>query len=236
MKQALLAMLTVFVLALGTPVKAESFEDGLKAYDEGDYVTAFEIWLPLAEQGSAKAQTMIGAMYAGGLGAQKNYSKAVRWSRMAAEQGVPRAQFTLGMMYQQGHGVPQDYGEAARLYRMAAEQGDASAQYNLGVFYMEGIFFKQNYTEANRWLRMAAEQGLGVAQIYIGMNYAKGRGVPQDFVTAHMWANIGRANSSGITEGQELLKFLHEIFTPTQLEEAQARARKCFNSNYQDCD
>ena len=198
MRHALLAILTVFVLALGTPVKAQSLEDGFKAYIAGDYSTAFEIWLSLAERGDATAQMLIGDMY------------------------------------RKGKLAPQDYAEAARWYQMAAEQGNAEAQLNVGFMYQKGQGVSQDHAKAVHWYRMAADQGLGGAQHNLGIMYGVGKGVPQNFITAHMWVNIAKAN--GGSGSEEVLRMLDELLTPEQIVEAQARAEKCFNSNYQDCD
>ena len=84
---------------------------------------------PLAEQGDAWAQKILGATYR----KWRRYGEAVRWYRMAAEQGDSVAQYSLANMYDFGHGVPQDLAEAARWYRMAADRGHIYAQFNLGA-------------------------------------------------------------------------------------------------------
>jgi uncharacterized protein len=111
------------------------FEKGVSAYDVGDYATALREWTPLAEQGDAGAQHVLGLMYAEGLGVPQDDRTAVKWYRLAAEQGLAEAQTNLGVAYSQGRGVPQDHGTAVRWYRLAAEQGYANAQYNLGLMY-----------------------------------------------------------------------------------------------------
>ena len=125
MRNAFLAILTVFVLALGTPVKARSLEDGLKAYDAGDFSTAFEILLPLAERGNARAQYSLGLMYSNGNGVPQDYEEQMRWYRMAAEQGHAEAQFHVGLLYYFGHGVPQDYELAHMWMNIANANGYA---------------------------------------------------------------------------------------------------------------
>jgi len=85
------------------------FDEGVAAYDRGDYATAVEEWLPIAEQGNADAQYNLGIMYDNGYGVPQDYAEAVRWYRLAAEQGYAKAQFVLGVMYDNGRGVPQDY-------------------------------------------------------------------------------------------------------------------------------
>ena len=54
-----------------------------------------------AEQGNAKAQAILGFMYAEGRGVAKENAEAVKWFLMAAEQGDITAQFNLGTMPRQ---------------------------------------------------------------------------------------------------------------------------------------
>ncbi len=60
----------------------------------------------LAEQGNARAQTMLGYMYAEGTGVPQDDAEALKWYRLAAEQEGGFAQFALGEMYSAGRGVP----------------------------------------------------------------------------------------------------------------------------------
>ncbi len=113
-------------------------DEGLAAYNRGDYKTALAEWRPLAEQGNVFAQYNLGNMYSRGQGVPQNYIEAVKWYRLAAEQGLIEAQFNLGVRYGIGQGVPQDYKEAMKWYRVAAEQGLANAQFSLGYMYDEG--------------------------------------------------------------------------------------------------
>lgn len=108
------------------------FQDGMAAYQVGDYTAALKIWRPLASQGDAAAQNGLGVLYAqGGRDVLQNYTQAAKWFRLAAKQGHAAAQDNLGVLYRHGLGVPQDYTRAAHWYRLAAEQEDAAAQNSL---------------------------------------------------------------------------------------------------------
>ena len=131
LRTALLAL--TLVVAPVVPSFAGPYEDGLAAYEHGDYATALKLWRPLAEQGDANAQANLGELFANGLGVPQNYAEAVNWWRKAAEQGHAVAQSNLGLMYDNGLGVAQDQAEAVKWYRKAAERGYAGAQFNLGV-------------------------------------------------------------------------------------------------------
>ncbi len=56
----------------------------MAAYQRGDYATALREWHPLAEQGGANAQLLLGSMYDNGLGVPQDYAEAVKWYSKAA--------------------------------------------------------------------------------------------------------------------------------------------------------
>ncbi len=110
----------IFTLSLGASVKADTSEDAAAALKRCDYVTAFRLYRPLADQGSAVAQAYIGGMYFAGAGVDQDYEEAEKWTRLAVGQGNADAQFQLGMMYERGTGAERDEAEAVRWYRLAA--------------------------------------------------------------------------------------------------------------------
>ena len=126
-----------------------------------------------------------------------------------------------------------DYGVALQEWLPLIEQGDHRAQTLLGAMYQHGKGVLQDDAEAVKWYRRAAEQGNAVAQKYLGVMYAGGRGVLQVDVLAHMWLNISGAN--GIADGSNGRSLIEQRMTREQIAEAQALARRCMASNYQDC-
>jgi len=128
---------------------AQSYDAGLQAYEEGDYVTALSEFIPLAEEEDATAQYYLGEMYYYGDGLRRNFEEAARWYRMAAEQGNAIAQYKLGEMYFRGYGVPQDFEETIRWLRMAAEQGHVDAQNSLGYMYSSDEWLR-DFEESTR--------------------------------------------------------------------------------------
>ena len=75
---------------------AGPLEDGMAAYNRGDYVPAMQLFRPLARQGNAKAQAAIGAMYRKGQGVAKSSARAFMWLSLAAARGdaVARTEMT----------------------------------------------------------------------------------------------------------------------------------------------
>ena len=117
---------------------------------------------------------------------------------------------------------------------MAAERAHASAQLNLGAMYAAGYGVTQDGKQAVHWYRLAAKQGDSKAQFNLGVMYSSGQGVLQDYVYAHMWYNIAAAN--GVSNASESRQKLNELMTLDQINQAQALARQCLASNYQECE
>ena len=87
MKKWILASAIVAAQLAGFAAVAGPWEDGMAAYNRGDYVPAFRLFRPLAEQGNAKAQTVLGVMFRKGEGVPKNPVRARMWFSLAARQG-----------------------------------------------------------------------------------------------------------------------------------------------------
>lgn len=134
------------------------FKDGGDAYINGDYETAANEFMPLAERGDHRAMYALGAMYAAGQGVEKDLKKAYELFDEAAKNGRADAMHKLGLMYEQGLGVKRDTRKAARYYRKSAKLGYPLGQYNFGLIYMKGIGVKQNPVNAYAWLVAAAHQ------------------------------------------------------------------------------
>ena len=91
----------------------------------------------------------------------------------------------------------------------------------------------RDYAEAAKLFRLDAEQGDAYSQESLAMMYSLGKGVLQDDVLSHMWWNIAGANGSAY--GLENRRKIEKRMTLEQIAEAQALARRCMASSYQDC-
>lgn len=135
-------LLLAFLLAAlplgGMPVAAQTFEQGMQAYQAEDFATALKIFRTLADQGNTAAQVNLGIMYSNGEGVMPDDAEATRWIRKAADQGFAAAQIMLALMYDEGQGVKQDHAEAVKWFRKAADQNHVGAQLNLGLIYHAG--------------------------------------------------------------------------------------------------
>jgi hypothetical protein len=102
----------LLVAAIGgiAPAWAQSLEERMRtaagAYERKDFALAVSIWKPLAAEGNAEAETLLGAMYWQGEGVPRDHKEASRLYLAAAEQGYARAQNDIGFMYGFGEGIP----------------------------------------------------------------------------------------------------------------------------------
>src|SRR5215831_5119086 len=228
MRKRLLPALGGMALLLwlsAVPVWA-GFEEGMQAYKNGDYATAARAWLPLAQQGDARAQFLLGALYAQGHGVPQDYGAAAQWFRQAAEQGHVGAQYNLGVRYHEGRGVPRDPSKAVEWFRRAAQQGFARAQYNLGVLYANGDGVPRDASQAAQWFRRAADQEEPKAQYTLGLFYVEGVGVPQDYGAAYVWFTLAAARMPSGVEHEQAARnrdIVAARLTPAQLDAAQVR-------------
>jgi hypothetical protein len=150
----------------------QRYAAGRMAFLFGQYKVAHDAWVPLAEQGYAKAIASLAWMYHTGNGVEKDIRKAGKLYRQAAEQGHTIAQNNLGVMLENGQLGHVSYTQAAYWYRQAANVGYSYAQYNLGMLYVEGKGVKKDLKKAAYWLRIAARQkvdGANAALKRIGM-------------------------------------------------------------------
>ena len=215
------------LLCLSTGPGWAGFEEGIQAYKNGDYATAVREWIPLAQQGDARAQFLLGSLYAQGHGVPQDYGTAAQWFRQAAEQGHVGAQYNLGVRYHEGRGVPRDPSQAAEWFRRAAQQGFARAQYNLGVLYANGDGVPRDASQAAQWFRRAADQEDAKAQYTLGLLYVEGVGVPQDYGEAYVWFTLAAARMPpGVAHEQAVRNrdIVAARLTPAQLDAAQVRA------------
>jgi TPR repeat protein len=74
---------------------AGPWEDGMAAYNRGDYVPAVQVFRAMAAQGNAEAQMFLGVMYRKGRGVTRSSQRAFVWFARAAARGNTQAKTEL---------------------------------------------------------------------------------------------------------------------------------------------
>ncbi len=198
----LISSLILVALTLSQDINGASLDEGVSAAQRGDFVTAFEHLLPLAEEGNSDAQYLVGSLYRFGEGASQDDREAVKWFRLAAEQGHTEAQTFLGVMYAEGRGVAKSSSEALKWLERAADWGEVKAQVLLGEIYSNGIGVPANKNLAMKWYRYAAEQGDPKAQTYLGWQYEHGYAVTKNDQLAAKWYRLAAEQGYGLARSR----------------------------------
>ena len=111
----------IFLMLLAAQTAYADRNDGAYAYLQGDYETAYNTMISLANTSDDKiAQYYLGVMYMKGQGVEQDYKEASEWFRKASEQGLAVAMYKLADLYTMGEGVPKDLEFAYIWYSVGA--------------------------------------------------------------------------------------------------------------------
>ncbi len=155
------ALICFFLLLALAPLStfAELVNDGLDAYNEGDFERAFDLWKAAARQEDPVGQYNLAVLYYNGEGVNQDLLQAYKWFRKSAELGYADAQYDLGLMYLDGEGTAKDPKTGIEWMKKSAEQNHADAQFELAKAYQGGVGIEQNLAEAIKWYNKAKENG-----------------------------------------------------------------------------
>ncbi len=142
----------------------EPFLKGWSEYENKNFNSALETWLPLAEKGNPDAQYFVGILYSNGLGVPVDFKEAGKWFHKSADQGDVGAQYYLGLFFETGKGFPQDFNQAGYWFKKAANQGYPDAQFHLGEWYSKENGAEQDFVLAYVWFALADGNGIQTAQ------------------------------------------------------------------------
>jgi hypothetical protein len=121
-------LLVALLGAALVPTAHADLNSGIVAYARGDFNTAAQQLLPLAETANnCVAQRILGDMYAKGKGVDPDMAAAVKWYKAAAEQGESASQYELGALYRDGTGLPKDLENAYAWMTVSKELGSSRA-------------------------------------------------------------------------------------------------------------
>ncbi len=113
MRWATLMLAAVLVL-VAAPAWAD-LKAGVEAYHRGDYATALTEFRPLAQQGDADAQFILGVMYSKGQGVSQDDVQAQMWLSLAAAQSKESYRKSRDILAERM--TPAQLAEAQRLAR-----------------------------------------------------------------------------------------------------------------------
>ena len=166
------------------------------AFAQGQYLTAKALAEADAARGIATGCTILGRIYAEGLGVSRDEALAAEWFERGAELGETEAAFAYGLMLAEGTGVAKDKVKAGQMFEFVARTGHPLANYNLALLFLTGQGKPENPARAAQHLQYAAEKGVAAAQYDLATLYAEGVGVKPDAFEAARW--MRRAAEQGM--------------------------------------
>lgn len=119
-------MLSAQILG-ATGVFAGPWEDGMAAYNRGDYVPAITVFRAMAEQGNAEAQSLLGVMYRRGQGVTRSSVRAFVWFSRAAARGNAKAKTELRKVSQSM--TPEELAKAKEMAEACEASNYRSCEY-----------------------------------------------------------------------------------------------------------
>ena len=191
-----------------------------------DYSRDYRRFKPLAEQGDAVSQRIVGILYQfARVGLAQDEEEANRWYRLAADQGDAEAMQFLGTNYMLGLGVARDDAEAAEWFRKAGERGLAIGKLSLAVMYADGKGVPQNNSKMLLIVCEVVSDDNAQAMAFLGEIYAKGHGVMADKVQAYKWFSLAASRLGTHRFAKHLLARREAVVdTMTLAQEAEAEA------------
>ena len=192
------------------PFFGGTLEEGIKAYDEFDYIKAFKIFQKFASQNNSTAQYYLGKMYEKADFVDKDISQAICYFQEASKNNHADAAFALGMIYHRGKDVPKDDDLAKDYFDLAIVNGNIEAKKIMKLFeeseviysLRDGIelFKKEEFLKALDIFKALAKKNDTDALFYIGYicEYFDFEGKPDNIEPFELFlisANNGNRNA-----------------------------------------
>ena len=193
---SLVLALIVALGLLGSSIAQAGLREGEAAFAQRDWRTAVRELKPLADQGNARAQFLMGGVARFNQEAgREDPTEAINWYRKAAAQGLPEAQRELAFVLL--NTKPPQTAEAVSLYSAAAQGGDAELQFQLGSLYDRGMGVRPDIAQRQAWWGKAAAQGYAPALTALAQVARAGDGVPKsDAEAARLYREGANRGSS----------------------------------------
>lgn len=196
------AFAVVAFLALGAVGSATALESEVNAdvraaarqVAAGERAAGLHRLEALAEAGDIDAHNMLGEIYIGLAGVERDRPKSCQHFR-AAREARPSASHNYGQCLWEGAFGERDFAEARVWYRRGADGGFPQAKCALGNMLIRGEGGPANPEAGAALCREAAETGEPNAQADMGDHYQAGRGVPQDYAEARRWYRLAAAQN-----------------------------------------
>ena len=166
----------------------QAFSNGIAILreDSGDVGNAFLFLLASAEKNHAKAEKVLGYLFASGDRVARDPSVAHYWLDRATSHGNAEAPMLLGhLLFSGQNGFQIDQISGLAYLKIAADRGDPPSQVSVGWSYMLGLGgLTTDFSKAAYWNREGAKGGSREGYNNLGWQYEHGLGVSRDYAQA----------------------------------------------------
>lgn len=145
---------------------------GFLLYKNELYKEALGYLRRAASRGEARAQFLLGEIYAKGLGVRKNIKTALRWYKAATNHGNSKAAYALGRYYIKNYD-PKFKWQIVNLLSQAAEKNNVEAIHSLGWIHAKGIGVSHDNKKAIEIFKKSAVAGYAESAINIAALYSR---------------------------------------------------------------
>jgi hypothetical protein len=135
------------------------FDEGVAAYDSGDFAGAYAIWLPLAKAGDLGAMRNVGHMLRLGVGVEQDIERALWFYERAARAGLASAALNAGMLRIEPGTSYYDVQKGAEWLDLAAVGGSPDAMWELAQLIEREEKTAKNTRAAQALIRQAGALG-----------------------------------------------------------------------------
>jgi TPR repeat protein len=151
-KRPLLLSIAATLAAIATAhAQSSGTLAGMRAYNDGDHATAYQLLREAADAGDPEALVNLGYLYARGHGVRANQAEALRLYELAAKAGSSEGMNAIGFKYRYGSGVPIDAKRAAYWFCEGILRGNPRSMNNLAIMLVSGDVPMDEREARNLW-------------------------------------------------------------------------------------
>ena len=154
---ALVALVLSASASAQSPNGTAALDEGMAAYNRGDYPGAFRLLQAAVAQGSAEAMPNLGYLYARGHGVERDPAAALELYKRGAQAGDAEAMNAVGYRYNFADNP--DFERAAQWYCKAVLRGNPRAMNNMAILFYNGQGVPRDLEEARSLWRQSAALG-----------------------------------------------------------------------------
>jgi len=178
-----------------------------------DWYEAYGSWLPLADEGDAKAQVNVGFCFQHGHGADKNIDQAIAYYMKAAEQKDPRACYCLYQFFE----AKKDTSKAQEFLERAYEMKEGRAVFSKAKLLSEKALENGHRDEALKHWQQVIDSAAPPSQIEYAKAIIIGLSLQISSISVGKMQKLENITSTGTFRGTSQYSTTYEYSLPVKI-------------------